>query len=117
MTKPLVSRHKADKFGLASFLLGLAVLSFLNSWWPGIALVFGLSLAIRRLFEGKYYDALLSLVIFGGIFAAVAYNFTSVTVIFVIAAIVVLFRAFSNQAEDEIEEEENLEKEIEEDRE
>lgn len=117
MAKPLVSRHKADKIALAVFLAGLAVLSYLETWWPGLALVFGTALLAKRLFEGKYYEALLAVVVFGGVFAAIEYNFSWVTALFLIAALVVLFQVFSNTPVDEIEEEDELEKEIDEDRE
>lgn len=116
MSKPLTSRLKADKISLAVFLVGLAILSYIDSWWPGLALVLGASLITKRLFEGKYYDAVLALVVFGGAFAAIQYNVSWMTVIFLIAALFVLFRAFLNTSEDEIEEEEEVQKEIEEEK-
>ena len=114
MAKPLVSKHKADKIALAIFLVGLAILSYTENWWPGLALVLGAAIFVKRLFAGKYYEAGLMLVVFGGVFAAVKYNISWIAVLFIIAAIVALFQAFMNMPVDEIEEEEELEKELEE---
>ncbi|MEI6531966.1 MAG: hypothetical protein WCN87_04010 [Chlamydiota bacterium] len=115
MAKPLVSRHKADKLALATFLVGLAILSYTESWWPGLALALGAALFAKRLFEGKYYESLLTLAVFGAVFASVKYNISWIAALFLIAAIVLVFQAFMNTPADEIEEEEELEKELEED--
>ena len=115
MAKPLVSRYKADKLALAVVLLGLAILSYSESWWPGLALALGASLFVKRLFEGKYYEAILTMALFGAVFASVKYNTSWITALFLIAALVFVFQAFMNTPADEIEEEEELEKELDED--
>ena len=113
MTKPLLSRPKADKVSLAIFLLGLAVLSFIGSWWPALTLVFAVSQGARKFLTAKYYEAFLSLLILGGLFFAIQYNLAWMTILFVIAAIVILFQAFQNTPDDEDEEEEEIQKELE----
>lgn len=117
MTKTLLSRRRADKVALAIFLLGLALLSYRETWWPELILVFGAAFFAKKILTSRYYEALLAVVIFGGGYATIAYSLGWMPVLFVVAAIVVLFQAFINTPEDEIEEEDELEKEIEEDRE
>jgi hypothetical protein len=51
---------KRTKSGIAGgiFLIGLGVLVMTGSWWPGIMLVIGLSIAADRAFRGNYVQAL-----------------------------------------------------------
>ena len=68
MHRQLLSIKKARAFSLAAFLLGLGVISFGNSFWPEVMVVIGVALAIRQALLRKFYEALLSLFIFIGIF-------------------------------------------------
>ncbi|MBI3175279.1 MAG: hypothetical protein HYZ25_16260 [Chloroflexi bacterium] len=51
---------KRTKSGIAGgiFLIGLGVLIFTGSWWPGLMFVIGLALAADRAFRGNYVQAL-----------------------------------------------------------
>ncbi len=71
MAEPLIAKRKARSLSTALFLVCLAALSYTGFWWPGILLVLGVPLALRQLLSGKYYDMLVSLLVFVGGFAAV----------------------------------------------
>lgn len=114
MTKPFVSLHKASNIAGGIFFLGLAVIAYLDTWWPGIIIPFGIALVIRQFLLKKYYDALLSFVIFGGIFVTLQWQLSWLPVLFVIAGIFILFRTSITTTEDEVEEEEEIQTEIEE---
>lgn len=80
-------------------------------------LAIGLSLAVRQILVRKIYDAIISLIIFGGIFITVFYQLSWLPVLFVVAGLYVLFRAAQGGPEDEVEEEEETQVEIEEEEE
>ncbi len=109
----LTTTLKADRYAFACFLLGLAVLSYTGSWWPGLLIPVGIALAVRSLLMGRRYDAFLNLLVFAGIFASVQWDWAWVSALFATAGLVLLFQTFLNTPNDEIESEEELEKEIE----
>ncbi len=115
---PITSKRRAKSLSFALFLLGLAVASYLNSWWPGITLVIGIPLALRQFLQGHLYDTMVSLFIFIGIFVAVHFNFSwefLLPVLLIVGAIYVLFREyFDSRTTPEDEEEVDLNEEIEE---
>jgi len=119
MAHPKASQKRARAISSSFFLIGLAILSILGQWWPGILLVIGIPLAFRQFLLGKIYDAFLSLVIFVGAFVATRYEISweiLMPVLFVIAALYILIREFCSPRETpEPEIEESLNKEIEED--
>lgn len=121
MSKPILTEPRTKAIGLAVLLVGIAILSYTNWWWPGIMAVIGISTMVKQLLRKKIYDAFLSLVIFGGITFTAVYGIGDkyiVPVILMIAAIYVLFKAFFQaDQEDLIAEEEEHSKEIEEDQE
>ena len=115
MSKPFVSLPKATQISTGLLLLGLAIIAYFDAWWPQIMLVIGVSLAVRQILVKKIYDGILSLVIFGGIFATLFYHLPYLPVIFVIAGLYLLFKAASSRGpETEEEEEEETAKEMEE---
>ncbi|MFI5333946.1 MAG: hypothetical protein ACHQT8_02120 [Chlamydiales bacterium] len=118
MYKHLVSKKKAKAICGALFLVGLAILSFTNDWWPGIMLVIGIPLALRQYFLGRYYDMAISLGVFVGVFLIAAFQLSQrflLPVLFLVGAIYLLFREyFTSTTEPEDEEEENLNEELEE---
>ena len=118
MHKPLTSKKKAQALATALFFLGLAILAFLNSWWPAIMLVVGVPLAFRQLLLGRTYDMCLSLLVFVGTFVTVQFDIAwriFLPILFTIGAIYVLFREFTESTkEDETEREEDLQHELEE---
>lgn len=114
----LTSKRRAKSLSFALFLIGLAIVSYLNSWWPGIMLVIGIPLALRQFLRGHLYDTMVSLFIFIGIFVVVQFNFSwefLLPVLLIVGAIYVLFREyFDSRTTPEDEEEVDLNEEIEE---
>ncbi|MDN3504518.1 MAG: hypothetical protein P0S95_02945 [Rhabdochlamydiaceae bacterium] len=119
MAHPSTSKKRAKVISSALFLFGLAFLAYFESWWPGIMLVIGIPLAIRQAMLGRYYDMIISLVVFIGVFCTAQYDVSwkiLLPVVFVLAAIYILGREFfSSKMSDEDEDEEDLNHEIEED--
>jgi predicted membrane protein len=74
MEKPIMSPKKAQALSLALFLVGLAILTYINSWWPAITLVVGLPIALRQYLVGKIFDMIISLIVFLGIFITVQFH-------------------------------------------
>jgi predicted membrane protein len=114
MKKPFVSIQKASSISGGLFLLALGLLAYFETWWPHIMLAIGFALAVRQILVKKFYDAILSIFIFGGIFVTVYYHLSWLPVIFVIAGLFVLFRAAQSEPETLEEEEEETQIEIEE---
>lgn len=118
MMQPILSHKKTQALSFALFLVGLAIITFFNYWWPGIMLVIGVPLALRQLLLRKYYDMVITLVVFFGVFISVAFQIKwklLLPILFIIGAIYILFRDFiESKEEDEEELEEDLNEEIEE---
>lgn len=66
--KQKTSRKKAHTIAFFLFLLGVLLLFGLGAWWPGIALVVGIPIAIRQYLLAKFFDMTISLTVFTGIF-------------------------------------------------
>jgi hypothetical protein len=115
----IASKKRAKALCVALFLIGLAILSYLHSFWPGIMLVVGLPLALRQYLLGRHYDMGVSLFVFGGVFVTVQFNISweiLLPVLFGLGGIYVLFREFLESKEEPLtDEEEDINKEIEED--
>jgi predicted membrane protein len=97
MTKPLTSITRARAISFSLTLVGLAIMIFTNRWWPWIMLVIGVPLALRQYLLGRYYDMLVSLVVFVGVFVTLQFDISwgiLLPVIFLVGAIYVLFREF-----------------------
>ncbi len=120
MARPLVSSRRAKVISSAVFLLGLAVISFQFSFWPSIMVVIGLSLALRQYLLGHIYDMFLSLFVFLGVFFTALYDVSRdvlLPVVFTIGAIYLLCKEFWHRHEEEESElEEDLNHEIEEEK-
>lgn len=114
-----VSKRRAKALTAALFLVGLAIISYLQAWWPGIMLVVGLPLALRQYMLGRHYDMGISLFVFVGVFVTVQFNISwevLLPVLFAIGGIYVLFREYLESCDETLEEkEEDINKEIEED--
>lgn len=121
MATPLASQKRVKAISLALFLIGLAILSFLDAWWPGIMLVVGIPLALRQFLLGRHYDAAVSILVFGGVFITVQFDISwqiLIPVFFTVGGIYVLFREYleSKNAPEE-EKEQDINEEIEEEQE
>lgn len=118
MTSHLSSKKRAKAISFALFLVGIAILSFLNAWWPGIMLVIGLPLALRQYLLGRIYDMSLSLLVFVGVFITVQFNIPwrlLLPILFTIGGIYIFCREFlESTSEPESEREEDINEEIEE---
>ncbi len=118
MAKALTSKKRAKAIAVALFLIGLAIISYLTAWWPGIMLVVGIPLALRQYLLGRHYDMGISLFVFVGVFVTVQFNISweiLLPVLFAIGGIYILFREFLESKEPLAEEEEDINHEIEED--
>jgi len=93
--KYMISRKRAKAITTALFLVGLAILSYTQEWWPGIMLAIGIPLALRHLLLGKYYDMCVSLFVFVGVFLTIEFQISweiLLPVIFTVGAIYILCR-------------------------
>lgn len=118
MSHQLVSKKRAKAFSLALFLIGLAILTYTHSWWPGIMLAVGLPLALRQYLLGRHYDMGVSLFVFIGVFVTVQFNISweiLLPILFTLGAIYIFFREYlESRSPTIVEEEEELNSEIEE---
>jgi len=118
MSHPKVSKRKAKVYSTILFLIGLAIISYLHTWWPGIMLVVGIPLALRQYLLGRYYDVFITLFVFLGVFVTVLVNpkwDLVLPILFVVGAIYIFFREYLESKTPETdEEEESLNEEIEE---
>lgn len=115
---PKVSKKRAKSISSALFLVGLGIVGFTGTWWPGIMLAIGLPLALRQYLLGKSYDVFITLLIFVGVFITAQFNASwefLLPVVLVTGGIYVFFRDYiesRNAPEDASEE--DLNEEIEE---
>lgn len=117
MAKALISKKRAKTISVALFLIGLAIVSYLAAWWPGIMLAVGIPLALRQYLLGRHYDMGISLFVFVGVFVTVQFNISweiLLPVLFAIGGIYILCREFLESKEPLAEEEEDINHEIEE---
>lgn len=118
MTKSITSKRTAKRYSFAVFLVGLAVITYLQSWWPGIMLVIGIPLALRQALTGRHYDMGITLFVFLGVFITVQFNVSweiLLPVLFTLGGIYVFFREYiENKEITEEESEKDLNAEIEE---
>jgi predicted membrane protein len=115
----MVSRKRAKALCVALFLIGLAIVSYLDAWWPGIMLAVGVPLALRQYLLGRHYDMMVSLFVFIGGFVTVQFNISweiLLPVLFALGGVYILFREYLESTEETLEEEEeDINQEIEED--
>ena len=120
MVNQKMSKKKAHAFSLALFLVGLGILTYIKVWWPPIMLVVGIPLAFRQYLLGRTYDMIVSLVVFLGVFITVQFQIkwnVLLPVLFTLGGIYIFFREFFGPKDSrEIEKEEDINKEIEEDK-
>lgn len=106
----IVSKKRAKNLSVALFLIGLAIVSYLGAFWPGIMLAVGIPLALRQYLLGRNYDMCVSLFVFVGVFITVQFDISwevLLPVLFGIGGIYILFREFLESKEEPLEEEED----------
>ncbi len=115
----IVSKRRSKALSVALFLVGLAIVIYLNAWWPGIMLAIGIPLALRQYLLGRHYDMGMTLFVFVGVFVTVQFNISwqiILPVLFALGGIYILFREYLESKEEPLEEEEeDINQEIEED--
>lgn len=118
MAQPLTSKRRAKAISSAVFLIGIALIMYLDAWWPGIMAVIGIALAIKQSLEGRHYDTILTLAVFIGFFIMAQFNISwkiLLPILFVMAAIYILCKEWvENRLLSEEEREADLNKELEE---
>lgn len=93
MAKPLIAINRAQALSSALFLIGVALLFFLQNWWPAIMLVIGIPLSLRQLLLGRKADAAISFCVFVGFFIIAQFDISwkiLIPILFVMAALYVL---------------------------
>lgn len=118
MAQPLASQRRAKALSLALFLIGLAIIAYLDAWWPGIMPVIGIPLALRQYLLGRMYDMAISLLVFLGVFVTVQFNISFqilIPVLFTVAGIYIIFREYmESKTAPEDEQEQDINEELEE---
>lgn len=97
MNLPTSTHQKADAISTGMLLIALGILMYTGAWWPGILLGIGASLMTRQYFLGKYYDILLSALIFIGLFCFFYFTINwliILPVLFTIAGIFLIFQEY-----------------------
>ncbi len=119
MARPKMSRKKAHVISFLFFIVGIGILLLMKSWWPSIALVLGISIAVRQYLLGRMFDMIVSLFIFLGIFITIQFDIhwrALLPILFTLGGIYIFFREFfGGKSVSESEQEEDLSYEIEED--
>ena len=108
MATPRIAKNKAKALGTALLLVGLAILFFLDSWWPGIMLVIGIPLSLKQFLNGRYHDAAISLFVFVGFFIIASFDISwkvLTPILFIMAAIYIVCKEWVTTKTDEEEEE------------
>jgi 4-hydroxybenzoate polyprenyltransferase len=104
MAKPILAKNKAKAISTALFLIGLAIIFFTDSWWPGIMIVIGIPLALKQLLLGRHRDAAMSFFVFVGFFIIAQFNISwkvLIPILFVMAAIYILCKEWVKEETEE----------------
>lgn len=119
MAHPKISYHKTAVLCGCIFFTGLILLSIYGTWWPGIMLVVGIPISLRQFLQGRTYSMFISLFVFIGSFISIQYDIQwkiILPVIFTVGGIHIFFKEFFHaRGVPESEDEEEINKEIEED--
>lgn len=113
----ITSKRKAKVLTTALFLVGLAIVSYLGAFWPGIMLAVGIPIALRQFLLGRHYDMGITLFVFGGVFVTVQFEIhweILLPVLFGLGGVYILCREYLESKEPLAEEEEDINCEIEE---
>jgi len=121
MARQKVSRKRALISSFILFLIGVFILTFLHQyWWPSVALLVGIPLALYQFLMGRKYDMAMSLFLYIGIFVTIQFQIPwkmLLPILFVFGGVYIFLREiFKTSKEDEIDREKELNKEIEEEK-
>ncbi len=108
MAKHLIAKNRARALSTALFLVGLAIILFLDAWWPGIMIVIGIPLSLKQFLQGRFHDAAISLFVFVGFFIIAQFNISwkiLIPILFIMGAIYVLCKEWVSSSTGEDNEE------------
>lgn len=95
--------EKANALSLGLFLIGIAILYLIGSWWPGILLAVGIPYAIRNYLKGRVYDSLFIFAIFTLAFL-VAFlqipNEVLIPIVLIVLGLYIIFREYGREREE-----------------
>jgi predicted membrane protein len=98
MSKPLLTKRKADALSNGIFLVCLGILFYsTTAWWPGILLAIWAALATRQYLTGRIYDLIMSSVILLGLFLVITFSLdwsTLMPVLFILGGAYLVFREY-----------------------
>jgi len=114
MAKPLIAKNKAKALSTALLLVGVAIMFFLDDWWPAVMIVIGIPLSLKQFLTGRFNDAAISLFVFVGFFIIAQFNISwkvLVPIFFIMAAVYVLCKEWvsTSTGEDDGEETPSIE--------
>jgi len=95
MNQPILSKKKANAVSNGVFLVGIAILIFTDAWWPGIILVLWATIASRQYLSGRWYYAIITTFVLGGLFFISIYRPAFnilVPIVLLIAGLFLIFR-------------------------
>ncbi|MEI8125170.1 MAG: hypothetical protein WCG42_05405 [Parachlamydiaceae bacterium] len=97
MKQEILSKRKANAISNGLLFIGIGILYYTNTWWPGILLVAWASLGMRQYLSGRIYDLVISSIILLGLFGITIFDIKSavlVPVLFIIGGIYIIFREY-----------------------
>lgn len=97
MAEEIVSKRKSIAISNGLFLIGIGILYYTDTWWPGILLVLWAALASRQYLSGRRYDLIISSVILIGLFLITLFKIQSallIPILFVVGGIYIIFREY-----------------------
>lgn len=97
MKNQRLSKKKIDALSNGLFLISLALLFYLNFWWPGILLALWSMLALRQWLSNRTFDLIMTSVILLGLFIVSFFNITwsvLMPVLFILGGFYIIFREF-----------------------
>ena len=119
--KALISRHKSDGIFLAIIMAGLTALLGTGYGWPELVLPFGLGLAAKQFLRRRKIDMNVTLLVYTGIYVTSKFTInwqTLMPILLGTGGVFLIFREYFFLRETtEIEEEEELNLEMKEDKE
>ena len=101
MAKPLIAKNKAKALSTALFLIGFAIVLYLDNWWPSIMLVIGIPLALRQFLTGRFNDAAISLFVFVGFYVIAQFSISwkvLIPIFFIMTAVYILCKEWVSSA-------------------
>ena len=115
MAKPIMSNHKAQILALCLFIICVAIMFSIKSWWPEVLLVIGIPLALKQYLNGHRFDMISSLIVFVGGYITVKFKIAwevVLPVIFTLGGLYILLREFFTSSKTEVEKEIDINEEI-----